>query len=70
MFSADFKKHVAVIASFTGMIDTQPENLQEILDVIFKWCYIKLAESQNTTFAVNVFDFFATLFDFLVKIAY
>jgi len=45
MFSADFKKHLKVIASFGGMIDSQPENLQEVLDVIFKWCYVKMTES-------------------------
>jgi hypothetical protein len=70
MFSADFKKHLKVIAAFGGMIDSQPENLQEVLDVIFKWCYVKMTESQNTTFAVNVFDFFLILFEFLVRIAY
>jgi len=37
---------------------------------VFKWCYIKMTESQNTTFLVNVFDFFLMLFEFLVKIAY
>jgi len=36
--------------------------LKEILDIIFKWALVKLADSANTKFAVSVFDFFSILF--------
>lgn len=50
-----------------ALIDTQPDNLKECLDVIYKWCYIKLTESQNTTLYVSVFDGIQTIFDWLEK---
>jgi hypothetical protein len=52
------------------LIQTQPEVLKEILDVFFKWCYIKLTESSNTTLYVSVFDSFQTLMDWLVQEQY
>ena len=70
MFSVDFKKHVAVIDKFVQMIEQQPQNLMESLDVIIKWSFIKLTESSNTTFAVNVYDFYTTLFNFLIEQEY
>lgn len=53
-----------------GLIDSQPDVMKEILDVFFKWCYIKLTESQNTTLYVSVFDSFQTLFDWLERESY
>ena len=67
MFCADFKKHVQCIQKFIGMIDSQPENLQEIVDIIFKWIYVKMMESSNTTFALNVYDFYSTMFSYLIE---
>jgi len=43
MYCNDFKKHVQVLGKLIGMIDTQPANLVEVIDIIFKWIYIKLA---------------------------
>jgi len=40
------------------------------LDVIFKWIYIKLTESQNTTLAVAVFDFCDVLIKWLQESEY
>ena len=42
----------------------------EVIDIIFKWIYIKLAESNNTTFAVNVYDSLAPLFAWLISEQY
>lgn len=70
MFCTDFKKHVGCIQNFIGMIETQPENLQEIVDIIFKWICVKMAESSNTTFALNVYDFYNTMFGFLIEQQY
>jgi hypothetical protein len=65
MFSIDFKQHCDCIDMFTGFMETQPEELIEILDLVFKWALIRLSDSSNTKFAVNIFDFFSTLFGFL-----
>lgn len=70
MYCNDFKKHVQVLAKLIGMIDTQPANLVEVIDIIFKWIFIKLAESSNTTFAVNVYDSLSTLFAWLISEQY
>jgi cytoskeleton-associated protein 5 len=61
---------VKIVKQIIGLIDTQPDVLREILDVFFKWCYIKLTESSNTTLYVSVFDCFQTLFDWLEKDGY
>ena len=50
MWSNDFKKHVKAIEKILPLIDSQPMDLMECVDVIFKWTAIKLAESSNTTF--------------------
>ena len=49
MFSTDFKKHVKFLGQIIGMIDSQPHNLVDIIDVLFKWIYITMAASSNTT---------------------
>ena len=63
MFTNDFKIHIDCIEMFNTMIQTNPDGLKEILDVVFKWACVKLNESNNNTkFAVAVFDFYAGLF--------
>lgn len=45
--------------------------MKEILDILFKWSCIKLNEtSNNTKFAVAVFDFYAELLKFLQETEY
>jgi hypothetical protein len=41
--------------------------LLEILDIIIKWSLIRLADSSNTKFAVNMFDFYASLLTYLAE---
>jgi hypothetical protein len=65
MFSNDFKLHVECIDSFNSLIGEQSESLKEVLDLIFKWALVKLADSGNTKFAVSIFDFFSSLFQHL-----
>ena len=50
MWSSDFKKHVQVIEKMLTLIESQPEDIKECLDVIFKWTAVKMAESVNTAF--------------------
>ena len=70
MFSTDFKKHIDVLKQFTDSIVSQPQNIKETVDVIAKWSCVKLAESQNTSFSICVFDFYQNLFDFFVVDGY
>jgi hypothetical protein len=46
----------------------QPETILEVLDLIFKWTAIRLADSGNTQFGVKIFDFFASLFNHLQEL--
>ena len=64
MFSNDFKSHMEIIDAFNNTMKEQgtAELLKEILDLIFKWTFVKLADSTNMQFLVKVFDFFADLF--------
>jgi len=66
MWSADFKKHLLVIDKMLALIQTQPQELMECVDVIFKWTNVKLNESNNTAFQSSVYDFFEKLFEFLI----
>ena len=65
MFSQDFKLHCECIDAFSTLMQTQPDSINEILDIIFKWSFVRLADSSNTKFAVNIFDFYASLFSLL-----
>jgi len=67
MFSADFKKHVIIIDQLRQTLKTNPKSIVNIVDIIFKWCYIRLTESQNTTLALNVIDFLSDLFSYLLE---
>lgn len=55
---------------FTNMIESDPEGLKEVLDIIFKWAHVKLADSSNTKFAVSIFDFFTMVLEALESEAY
>lgn len=70
MFSNDFKLHLECIDAFTLMMTTNSDGLKEILDLIFKWALVKLADSGNTKFAVSIFDFFNSLFHHLEDTEY
>ena len=63
MFCNDFKKHVQILGKFVELIESNPINLIENIDIIFKWIYIKQIESNNTTFASCVFDSLSKLFE-------
>lgn len=62
MYSADFKLHCECIDTFSILVQTQPDSVLEILDIIFKWSAVRLLDSSNTKFAVNMLDFYGTLF--------
>ena len=66
MFDSDFKDYVVVIDRLNLMIEEQPDDLIQIVDVIFKWIYLKLDEISNTTFLMKVYDFLGVLFSFML----
>jgi hypothetical protein len=57
--------HCECIDAFNLLIQTQGSAITEILDIIFKWSLVRLADSSNTKFAVNVFDSYASLINHL-----
>ena len=70
MFSNDFKMHVECIEMFNNLMQTNPDAIREILDLIFKWSFVKLVDSNNTKFAVSIFDFYAILLQHLEETQY
>ena len=70
MFGTDFKKHVNILKKILGMIDSQPHNLVDVIDVVFKWIFIQMQASSNTTLQVNVYDSLSTLFAWLISEQY
>ncbi len=52
------------------MIEEKPDDIIQIVDVIFKWIYLKLDENTNTTFSIRVYDFLGMLFTFLISSDY
>ena len=70
MFSNDFKLHIECVELFQTLINTQPDAITEILDLIFKWAAVRLSDSSNTKFAVAIFDFLAVLFTHLCGLGY
>ena len=70
MFSNDFKQHVDCIAQFQHLMSEDLESTSLIFDLIFKWSFVKLADSKNTTFAITVFDFYSQLFSILEENQY
>jgi hypothetical protein len=65
MFSKDYKVHIKCVAVYEGFITSQPDELEQILDVLFKWAWIKLMESSNTQLLISCLNFFEKLFKYL-----
>ena len=57
MFGGDFKKHAQLLKQLGEMLQEDPTPIVETADILFKWCYVKTTESQNTTLALSVFNF-------------
>ena len=70
MFDSDVKDYLMALERLTLMVEEQPEHIVQIVDVIFKWVYLKLEESSTTTFIMKVYEFLGVLFNFLVKCNY
>jgi hypothetical protein len=51
-------------------IKSQPEQLIEVNDIIFKWCNLRMMESSNTQLYISIFDFFANLITMFIETGY
>ena len=51
-------------------MNTDLEQLSLIFDIIFKWTFVQLTNSKNTTFAIGIFDFYGSLFAVLEENQY
>jgi hypothetical protein len=57
----DFDKHIKCVDQLGKFMQTQPDQLLEVLDIIFKWCNLRLNDSSNTKLLMSVLDFYANL---------
>jgi hypothetical protein len=46
------------VGEMTKFIDNQYDQLNLVLDILFKWANIRMTESSNTQLAVSIFEFF------------
>ena len=68
--SADFNKHIKCVEEFAKFIQNQPDELLEILDILFKWCNLRINDSSNTKLLLSVLDFFGSLIEHFVETSY
>jgi len=64
--SGDFGKHIKCVEQLDAFVKTHPEDLLEIIDVVFKWCNVRLTESSNTKLLISVLDFFGSILQYLI----
>jgi len=69
-FSTDFKKHIGVLKLFESVFENDFSDIDGffgIIDLIFKWIFIKGCEGSNvnTKFLVEIINFLDSLIDFL-----
>lgn len=70
MFDSDHKDYIMALDRLSLMVEEQPEHLIQVVDVVFKWVYLKLDESTNATFTMKVYDFLVVLFALLTGSGY
>ena len=70
MFDSDHKDYIMALDRLNLMVEEQPENLIQVVDVVFKWAHLKLDESTNTAFIMKVYDFLVVLFALLTGSGY
>lgn len=54
----DFEKHIKCVQQLDKQIQIQPNELVEVLDLIFKWGNLRLTESSNTKLLLAFLDFY------------
>ena len=67
LFESDQKKYAVALDRITLMIEENPDELVQVIDVVFKWVYLKLDENENDrAFVIKIYDFLTKLFAFLM----
>lgn len=70
MWTTDFLKHCKILDQFQACMSSQPDELEESLDLIFKWTSLTMLQSTNMKFIVNFLDFCTNLVNFLIEREY
>ena len=68
--SLDFKKHIKCIEAFDKNLEMQPSETIEVLDLIFKWCNLRISDSSNTQLMTSVLDFYSNLLNIIKETGY
>jgi hypothetical protein len=68
--TADFPKHVKCVEVLEGMIESQPDELVEVLDLIFKWANLRVNDSSNTKLLLAVMGLYGKVITFLAEREY
>lgn len=63
--NTEFQKHIKCVEQLEPLIENQPGELMEILDIIFKWGNYRVSDSSNTKLIQSFFDFYGKLLNFL-----
>ena len=63
--AVDFKKHMKCADDMKQLIEKQPNETLEILDLLFKWGNLRMAESSNTQLLMAIFNLYDDLLKFL-----
>jgi hypothetical protein len=53
-----------------GLIESQADEIVEILDLIFKWSNLRMSDSQNTKLLMAIMGMFEKVIDFLIEREY
>ena len=59
----DFGKHVKCCEALMDLVDTSPDDVLEVLDLIFKWANLRVNDSSNTKLLLSVFDLFGKIIE-------
>ena len=67
MFSNDVKQTVKALKALTEAVKSDYPLVVGIMDLLFKWCTMKLVSQENSTISKEISEFLSTLFDELYK---
>jgi len=63
----NFEKHIKCVKQLDACLNTQLDEVIEVLDLIFKWFNLRVNESSNTQLITIILDFFANLFTMFIE---
>jgi len=66
----NFEKHIKCVKQLDACINSQQDEIIEVLDLIFKWFNLRVNESSNTQLITIILDFYANLFTMFIENSY